>query len=588
MKKLIISMMIICLCASTTLFAADGDWTSTVSGGNYSDTANWDGATVADGVGATMYYTNTVPNAFSVNVDDSRTLGTIISANSGDWRGLATSTGVLTLDNGVSSPIINVNNMWAMLFTTPLAGVNGFTKTGTAGMGFWGPTTISGNVILNDGWMGVYNDQGYQNADVVLNAGILRIGNGINVYAKSITTSGGKIMPDGIAGNVANINAPLSLGNGEWATVIDSDALDNITININSNSVLRDNAYLNIGGNGSIFNINAPISGPYLVRFLQHSGIVGDVATVKINSPCTYTGNTMCYNWRASGIYELGVNQALPGENELYFDLNEDNATSYLMFELNSYTQVIKNLSFQPGASAAHANKYIEVTGNSDGLLIVTNQLWSVDNSNGRHIKLTGGKLVCDAPGCSLGTKMYISNATFLNNGSWWAGTAAEFIMLPGGKIGGSGFLGWEGGASTNLVIAAGATITPGTSIGTVGCWNLELKEGSLYDWEIGTGTADMVDVRGGLTLPASAVNSVTVNVSQLSGIPSGQTNWLAQTAEGVTGSADSVYMNYPPELTGPEHPEILWGHLMVTGIIPEPATLGLIAVLGLAFLRKK
>ena len=50
----------------------------------------------------------------------------------------------------------------------------------------------------------------------------------------------------------------------------------------------------------------------------------------------------------------------------------------------------------------------------------------------------------------------------------------------------------------------------------------------------------------------------------------------------------DSVYMNYPLELTGPEHPEILWGHLMVTGIIPEPATLGLLSFLALVFLRRK
>jgi len=186
------------------------------------------------------------------------------------------------------------------------------------------------------------------------------------------------------------------------------------------------------------------------------------------------------------------------------------------------------------------------------------------------------------------GAPMVINNATLILNGPWYGGTGAKFILQSGAKIGGTGFLAWAGGDSTNLVITSGATITPGTSIGTIGCWNLEMEEGSMYDWEVDDGSFDSIDVRGGLKLPVSAVNSVTVNVSKLGSVQPGQTNFMAYVTDGISGDLDSIYMDYPPTLTGPEHPENLWGHLMVTGIIPEPATLGLLSLLSLAFLRRK
>ncbi len=169
----------------------------------------------------------------------------------------------------------------------------------------------------------------------------------------------------------------------------------------------------------------------------------------------------------------------------------------------------------------------------------------------------------------------------------------AKVNLKPGAQVGGDG-LGWIGGAHSNLVIPASATISPGSSIGAAVCWNLEMQNGSLYDWEVSGGTnSDLVDVRGLLDISGAAVNGVTVNVSVIGGIDEADINTLFFTSngsEGISGDTNSVFLSYELGITGPEHPVIdVNSNMLISGIIvPEPGTIGLLSLLGLALLRRK
>jgi len=264
--------------------------------------------------------------------------------------------------------------------------------------------------------------------------------------------------------------------------------------------------------------------------------------------------------------------------------------TTSISLDLNDKIQKVSNLVMTPG-DGSFADQYLEITGSAAGKLTVTNLFWSPGVANGAHIKLSGGTLVLEN-GCSVSDTIVIKNATFINNGGWYGGPDANLELNPGAKVGGTGFLGWETSAA-DLVIPSGATITPGNSIGALGCWNLEMQSGSMYDWEVEDGTSsDLVDVRGLLDISAATENSITVNVSVIGGIEPWDINTLFYTAngtEGISGSTNSVFLSYEHGITGPEHPEIdVNNNMVVSGIIiPEPATLGLLALLGLAFLRR-
>jgi len=118
------------------------------------------------------------------------------------------------------------------------------------------------------------------------------------------------------------------------------------------------------------------------------------------------------------------------------------------------------------------------------------------------------------------------------------------------------------------------------------------MTAGSEYDWEVGDTTIGEVDevVCGALTLPAGA-NSVTVNVIKTTGttLPTDVNPLYTATSVGGGGVA-AIFIDYSssPGITGPENPTLNGTIVEITGLVPEPGIIGLLTILGLAFLRKK
>ena len=578
MKKFTILMMTVCLCASTALFAASGSW-NMAGGGDWNVAGNWVGSTIADGAGSVAYFTNIANSTISVGT---RTIGEIRTDNGAEWW---LSNGPLTLDNSGSAPIVDVT-AGTIIMNCALAGSSGFDKTGAGWLKLYN-STISGDINLNGGFLGLMWSDSIMNADVKVNNGTyLCVNDGVTANGKSVTVNnGGLLTPVNFSAlgspATASLNAPLTCNYPEANTFAVGLVYDNAVLSLNSNITLAANTGFSSDGNGCILNINAPISGTGYLKLMGRPA-TDKLGTFNINAPCTYDGWTYLEAWGANPRIELGVNQAFPiggFDTELRLQIDNSSADTSVTLDMNDYTQKVSRLVIiLSGAQTGHS---AEIAGSAAGVIEVTNVLWTTSVA-GTTFSLTGGKIICNGPSLNLGMPLTIANATFLNNGSWGGSSSASFILQSGGKIGGTGFLGWDGGDSANLVIPSGATITPGQSIGTVGCWNLEMLNGSEYDWEVGNTTADLVDVRGGLDISAGGI---TVNVID-AGSPNG-TLTLFTTVDGITGDpATDITMNYGTGVAGSA--AYLSGNNVVADIIPEPATLGLLSLLALAFLRRK
>ncbi len=120
------------------------------------------------------------------------------------------------------------------------------------------------------------------------------------------------------------------------------------------------------------------------------------------------------------------------------------------------------------------------------------------------------------------------------------------------------------------------------SGIGILQSGNVIFQAGGTYNWRVDTTSADLIDITGTFTIPAGGM---TINVLS-SGSPDYNTYTIAQTSGGIVGDAGNITMNYDAGADGPAHPIINGDNIEIT-FIPEPATLGLLAFLSLAFLRR-
>lgn len=226
----------------------NGTWTANASG-NWSDTTKWSGGLVASGTSAIADFSTLNITANNVvTIDAPYTIGTLkcqdATTPSNNWTFAGTN--ALTLANGASQPVLDMaNNIISSAGTVtatisaPLAGTNGFSKTGQ------GWVTLTGDNSALSGAMNLPDVASSNNAGVVLGSA-KAIGGITTINIGGTGTASGQFLA--LSGNV-------TLGTG-------------VTINLNSQ-----------GGN------SAPPGG------LRGEGTNADVATVEGPVNITLGGN---------------------------------------------------------------------------------------------------------------------------------------------------------------------------------------------------------------------------------------------------------------------------------------------------------
>jgi len=594
MKYLFVLMTITCLSINTVLFATDGTW-NVDNSGIWANSDNWVSGNVPNGIASTANFTYNITEYRYIHLNTNRVIGNLNFDDDDTFYYLAGPTNLnkssyIFLDNGDSKPVISVNGSAYLQYighlNLSIAGTNGFIVNGNSRLYIGGDNNISGDVICSNPLFCAYeNSNVLKNTSVILDGcSFLCRPNNLNV--KKITVN--KCGPNGGVGPLWNettsINAPIhinTVGTGSITVFQDSD------LTLNDNIILNSNATILITGPDAYLEIKAPVLGMNSLKIAES----GENSETTVSAPCSYLGNTELISLGSNPRFELGVNQAFPcGDINTDFLLATDSsiANSSAIFDLNNYTQQISNLSINFGGSGSGLG--VEIAGNSIGLLKITNIFWTLPKTNDYYFKLTGGKIV-NYGAFFLNMPMIITNATFLQNFNGWNGSAdSKFELEAGAKIGGIGWLADPNGndASSSLVIPDSATITPGNSIGTVHCWNLEFQEGSFYDWDIGIGAYDIINCHSNLFLPTTE-NSITVNVINVGDVSADQTNFLIQVNAALFGNVNSLFMNYPPDLTGPLHPQIYNKSVIVTDIIvPEPTSLILLLLFVAATIFRK
>ncbi|MGC4032410.1 MAG: BNR-4 repeat-containing protein [Tepidisphaeraceae bacterium] len=137
----------------------NGQWTNT-NGGTWTSTANWNDSRVGEGMSYIAdFSTLDITGNRTVTLSGSKTVGNLTfgdtnTATPGTWTVSTPSAATLTLDNGVSAPVITVKNGTATL-ATPVAGSQGFTKQGAGTLVLAATNSLSGDLNIYNGTVSV-------------------------------------------------------------------------------------------------------------------------------------------------------------------------------------------------------------------------------------------------------------------------------------------------------------------------------------------------------------------------------------------------------------------------------------------------
>jgi autotransporter-associated beta strand protein len=170
------------MCAVSSVDAASGTWTGTITPGLWSDAANWSSATIASGSGSTAdFSTLDLPDGqFIAALDTPRTLGSLTfgdadPASPGSWLidNNVDPANILTL---AGTPTITVNALGALAtagISAEIAGTEGLVKAGPGTLSLSGPNTYSGTTTVNAGTLNLGSATAIGTGPLVLAGGDL-------------------------------------------------------------------------------------------------------------------------------------------------------------------------------------------------------------------------------------------------------------------------------------------------------------------------------------------------------------------------------------------------------------------------------
>lgn len=277
---------------------ASGDWGATT---------NWKSGVVADGIGFTAdFSTEPITTDCTVTLDTSRNIGILKFADPGgtnNWIITNSNGSILTLNDNASSPSITVTDEATLAL--PVAGPNGFTKSGPGTLVLAATNSLSGVLFLdsgstsaNDGAVRLMTSAALGNADAL----VIRNNTGVNAASTlQLDGSSGDLLVtqnftnscranfipnlENIAGsNVVSGNIYMQTGSSNVVFTSDSGTLT-LSGNLQYIGNLSAGRYFNFFGNG-----NFSVAGSILFSSIAPIGIskFGN-GTLFLNGANTFT-----------------------------------------------------------------------------------------------------------------------------------------------------------------------------------------------------------------------------------------------------------------------------------------------------------
>lgn len=266
-----------------------GVWTNDASG-NWGGGNNWSGGVIANGTSRVAdFSTANITADRTVTLDSARTIGGLRFGDTiGSQNWFLSGANPLTLDGGgANAPMIAVNQNTATI-STPLAGTNGFAKSGNGTLTLNGTNNLGGGLVVNAGSVNITGGSttfgsgtstiGYLtgNGNLTMTGGSLALGGEFRVGGSD--QSGSQYVATGA---VAAANSTLSVGS---LTVARGNYLDNsisgtLTLNGGGTLVSTNDAIVEFAGaghgklaiNGGVF-IVGPTASKWLMIGYWDSG----------------------------------------------------------------------------------------------------------------------------------------------------------------------------------------------------------------------------------------------------------------------------------------------------------------------------
>ncbi|MDA3873523.1 MAG: autotransporter-associated beta strand repeat-containing protein [Kiritimatiellae bacterium] len=593
-KTVLLTFASALLLIPSTLFSADGSWSTDADG-------NWNSA-FASGSGNTATFANDITGDRTISLIEPITIGNVVfgdanTATAGGWtlNNNSNAINILTLEGG--TPSITVNALGSgknAVISAEIAGTSGFNKEGSGRLVLSGANSVSGAINLNEGRIIATNSS-------ALGSGVLTMTSGTNLYVQGgvnisnelniIGTGSGGSSAIYTAANANTLSGDVNLlgdarisganvGGGNQLTL--SGTVDLGTYILQTNS---------FGTAGQIF-ITGDITGS---GRLQVSG--GNLTVTKANTG--FTGDT-----RLSGggsTLFVGNDQALGIGGTLEFLLSTDNQLTFRSTDSTART-IANALAFTGGNSNSRyvfgGGGNLLFTGdatlaNLRGFRIqnsVTEFSGDISGNGGIRKESNSGTLVLSGTNSYTGETI-VNISTLLLNGTHTGGNTYT--------VNNSGILGGTGSTTSDITVNAGGTLSPGASIESLGTGGITFDGGAfLYEINTDLGTADLLyasDATTALTLGNTPILSLTdlgsnqalavgtkftlmsYNAGWNNGVFDGYEDGSIFTALGndwqINYADTEEGSNFTSDATG-------FGDSFVTlTVIPEPGTLALVGI---------
>lgn len=505
----------------------NGTWTSTTSG-NWSDPAKWASGAVASGATFTAdFSTLNITADTTVTLDSPFTIGALTAGDlttaSHNW--IFSGTSLLTLDNGLSAPLVTVTNQNATI-SAPLAGINGFSKAGSgvlflsgANTGLTGTLTIqnvsgttnNGVVLTNNSAIGGITSVNIQGSIVsgVLSGGFFQLSGGVTLPSTvpiTLNSPGGNGTPPG---------GIRSTGTTSQVNTIEGTI--NVTLSgsrISNNSAQRLDIKGAISGSGDLLFRNSANEGIKLTNPSNaHSGTIIHSGGILWFEPLTALPSTALLTVAAS---DPGTIQASGTFNRSLGD-----GTGNVRFTDRQASGAGRAMGFSARGGALTVNlggaaatvPFNDFTANPNGSVgsINSNTLW-LNNPNAD-------------------SKITVANPLNLNGADRTFQVDANTAELAGGILGASNITKTGAGTLTHTPALDGAAARTITVSGGI----FDVAGGITGSGGITKAGNSPLVVSGGISVPAARTLTVSAGTLEASGGLNGGSFTVTKAAGGGT-----------------------------------------------------